>query len=46
MKNTSSLKYIVSCNNTDLESVSNSTDHTRICIHQGRHTYHGLQSGL
>ena len=32
VKNTSSLKYIVSSNNIDLESVSNSTKHTIICL--------------
>jgi hypothetical protein len=46
VQNTSSLKYIVSSNNTDLASVSNSADHTRICLRQGHHTYRGLQSGL
>jgi hypothetical protein len=36
MPNTSSLKYIVSSNNTDLASVSNFADHRRICLHQGK----------
>jgi hypothetical protein len=46
VQNTSSLKYIVSSNNTDLTSVSNSAEHTRNCLCQGRRTYPGLQNGL
>ena len=42
VKNTSSLKYIVSSNNTDLASVSNSADPTRICLPQGQRIYSGL----
>jgi hypothetical protein len=45
-QNTSLLKYIVSSNNIDLESVSNFAEHTRICLCQGRCTYPGLQIGL
>jgi hypothetical protein len=32
LQNDPSLKYIFSSNNTDLASVSNSTEHTRICL--------------
>jgi hypothetical protein len=32
LQNAPSLKYIVSSNNTDLASVSNSAEHTRICL--------------
>jgi hypothetical protein len=46
VKNTPSLKYIVSSNNTYLASVSNSAEHTRICLRQGSRTYHGLKNGL
>jgi hypothetical protein len=46
VKNTSSLKYIVSSNNTDLTSVSNFAEHTRNCLRQGRRTYPSLQNGL
>jgi hypothetical protein len=42
MQNTPSLKYIVSSNNTGLASVSNSAEHTRICLRRGSHTYRGL----
>jgi hypothetical protein len=35
VKNTPSLKYIFSSNNTYLASVSNSAEHTRICLRQG-----------
>jgi hypothetical protein len=46
VQNTSSLKYIVSSNNKDLASVSNSTDHTRISLPRGHHTYRGFQNGM
>jgi hypothetical protein len=46
VQNTPSLKYIVSSNNTYLASVSNSAEHTRICLRQGSRTYHGLKNGL
>ena len=46
VQNTSSLKYIVSSNNTGLASVSISADRTIISLPRGRCTYHGLQNGL
>jgi hypothetical protein len=46
VQNTSSLKYIVSFNNTDLSSVSNSAEHIRTCLRQGHRTYPSLKNGL